>query len=617
MRLARESWWPLAPVLVLTGAALFLARDPGNGSLPWLGLGALVLLLVLFATRGAPKGLVALIPLGLLGLWCAASIAWSVEPDRSWTYANRTFVYLAFALLGAFLGAEPRRLLYGMSILLGAVCVWSLLGKVLPWLYEDYGRIARLRGPIGYWNALALLGDIALPIGLCLATRMRAAGTLLVFGWLVVIGLTYSRGGILVAVVVVALWMYLSKAWLETLSTLLAAGLPALAALAVAFSLSGLTSDGQSHVNRARDGAVFAFVVGVDAGIAVLLSRYKLPGTLFVRRLALGAIALAVVAVIAFGAVHARSAWHSFTTGTGTEISNSPGRIVASGSNFRSQWWKQAWWGFKTDPLKGTGAGSFEVTNLRYRTSSLDQTIEPHNVPLQFLSETGVIGFLLLLASIAWLVTAGRRRPGPQLALALALPAYFLHSILDFDWDFASVSIPVFLIAGALVVKPSDGSRPRSIAVATAIGVASLLFVSLIAVWLGNRWDAQAAAAVGVDNQRAITLAKRARSINPYLVDPLYQAALAESAIAHGLKNTAAKKRAYAAALGYYTKATEVQPHDAMAWYDLGWFDLYVRNCPHAAYPAVNRFTTLDGQDPKNAIYAITLKKVNSGKYKC
>ena len=30
-----------------------------------------------------------------LWIW---SIAWSIEPDRSWDYANRAFVYLAFAL---------------------------------------------------------------------------------------------------------------------------------------------------------------------------------------------------------------------------------------------------------------------------------------------------------------------------------------------------------------------------------------------------------------------------------------------------------------------------------------------------------------------------------------
>ena len=74
-------------------------------------------------------------------------MAWSLDPDRSWNYTNRTFVYLAFACLGALLGEQPRRLLYGLSVLLGVVCIWALLGKVLPWLYEDYGRVARLRAP--------------------------------------------------------------------------------------------------------------------------------------------------------------------------------------------------------------------------------------------------------------------------------------------------------------------------------------------------------------------------------------------------------------------------------------------------------------------------------------
>ena len=104
-------------------------------------------------------------PLVALAAWCALSVAWSVEPDRSWDYTNRAFVYLAFALVGAYLARDISRLLYGFSGLLGVVCVWALAGKVFPWLHEGYGRIARLSAPIGYWNALALLGDIALPIG--------------------------------------------------------------------------------------------------------------------------------------------------------------------------------------------------------------------------------------------------------------------------------------------------------------------------------------------------------------------------------------------------------------------------------------------------------------------
>ena len=70
-------------------------------------------------------------------------------------------------------------------------------------------------------------------------------------------------------------------------------------------------------------------------------------------------------------------------------------------------WWKQAWDGWEERPVVGTGAGSFALTNLRYRTTFLDQATEPHNVPLQFLSETGVVGLALLATAFASLIVAG------------------------------------------------------------------------------------------------------------------------------------------------------------------------------------------------------------------
>ena len=177
-----------------------------------------------------------MLPLAGLAVWCAASIAWSIEADRSWDYANRTFIYLVFALVGTYLAGRIGQLAIGFAALLAAVCVWSLAAKVVPALHEDYGRIARLVGPVGYWNALALLGDIALPIGLWLAGRSRIAGTLLVYGWLVAIVLTYSRSGVAIAGLAVAGWIVLSRLWIEAMTTLVAAGVPAAGVLGLASS---------------------------------------------------------------------------------------------------------------------------------------------------------------------------------------------------------------------------------------------------------------------------------------------------------------------------------------------------------------------------------------------
>jgi hypothetical protein len=603
MRAAAQRWSPLVAALGLTAGALFFGGGSGDGSLPWLGGAAILVALVLAATRPVPGGLFPLLPLALLAAWCAASVAWSIQPDRSWAYANRTFVYFAFALLGVFVADRLKELMVGLAALLGAVCAWSLAGKALPWLYDDYERIARLRAPVGYWNALALLGAVALPIGLCLATRRRVPGTLLVYGWIVAIALTYSRGGVVVAIVVVAAWALLSRAWSEALGTLVAAGIPAAIVIAVAFLLDGVTSDGQSHSTRVTDGASFGVVALAGLGLAAVLGRVPPPEpTAAVRRAAVALVAVVAVAAIVVGATQAGSWWDSFTSPTVAELSNDKSRFADTGSNYRWIWWKQAWHAWEEHPAAGTGAGSFKFTNRRYRTSSVDATTEPHSLPVQFLTETGLVGAALFVVAMGWLVVAARRRPGPQLALALALPAYLLHGLVDVGWDFAAVSAPVFLAAGAVAARPERARRLSASAVLASAGVALAVVCSLFAVWLGNRWTREATEVAYTRPAHAVDLAKRARSLNPFSVDALFAQADAELL-----------RRDPAAALGLLQEATRVQPENAEAWFALGEFDLVVRKCPRAALPKLDRFTQLDPQNSGNKEYDRALALVNSG----
>src|SRR5438067_413714 len=367
MRAARELWSPLGAALVLSAAALFFGGASGNSTLPWIGGAAILLAAGFGATRGLPGGGVMLLPLVALALWCAASVAWSIEPDRSWDYANRTVVYAAFAIVGAFIADRTRELAVGLCALLGAVCAWSLAGKVFPWLYEDYGRIARLRGPIGYWNALALLGDIALPLGLWLATRRRDAGALLVYGWAVALALTYSRGGIAVACVVVAAWLVLSGFWLQGVATLVSAGVPAAVVVGIAFALNGITGDGASHSTRVRDGLLFGAALVVGAAVTAALSRIPPPEpTRAVRRASIAFVIAAAAAVCLVGGFHARTWWDQFTAPAASEVTQGPARLTEASSNHRWIGWKEAWRGFTGHELKGTGAGSLEFTNRRY-----------------------------------------------------------------------------------------------------------------------------------------------------------------------------------------------------------------------------------------------------------
>jgi len=602
---------PLIIALAISAAAAFFGGGASTRTLPWVGGAAVVAVAALVVVRGLPRGWPALVPLVALALWCALSIGWSDLGDRSWDYANRTLVYAAFAALGLFLADRTRGLATGLAAVLGAVAVWSLAGKALPWLYDDYGRIARLRAPVGIWNQLALLGDYALPLALWLAWRRRVLGALLAYAWLVAVVLTYSRGGVLVAAAVVVAWIVLSRRWVEAGATLLAAGVPAAGVVAVALVLPGVTDDGQPHATRVRDGAVFALVLLAGAAVAAVVARVPLPErTPALRRAAL--IAAVVVGAVAVSAVAVRapSFWRDFTSATETQLPNTSARFAAAGSNHRWVWWKQAWEGWEERPLVGTGAGSFALTNLRYRTTFLDQATEPHNVPLQFLSETGLVGLGLLLAALGLLIAAGWRRQGHELALSLLLPAFVLHALLEIDWDFLAVAAPAFLAAGALAGRPGAVTRRLSRFAAIAAAGAALAAVSSLALpWLGDRWTRQAEdAALGGRPAKAVALAKRARAVDPVSIEPLFAQALAEETRGN---------LGRAAAL--FGRATEVQPRNPQPWGWLGRLELDA-GCARAALTHLERYVALDPQARPEAAAADkdrALALVNSGKPRC
>ena len=108
--------------------------------------------------------------------WNGVTILWSAAPDRSWEYFNRGLVYLAFAVVGSVRRVGRRaahRRLAARRADRRRPASGRLAGKAVPALYGDYGRLARLRSPVGYWNALALVVVFGLPLALWAATRPR------------------------------------------------------------------------------------------------------------------------------------------------------------------------------------------------------------------------------------------------------------------------------------------------------------------------------------------------------------------------------------------------------------------------------------------------------------
>ena len=180
---------------------------------------------------------------------------------------NQGLVYAAFAVLGvAPASTGPRALRLVALVLagsLGAAVLWALAGKAIPALFPDGGRAARLRDPIGYWNALALAANALLVLGLWLAARpiarpARLVGIVLAYAAVVATLLAVSRTGLLGAIVAVALWLVLSGDRVERALLALAATVPAVVVAAWAFTRPGLVEDGQAHADRVAAGACSA-----------------------------------------------------------------------------------------------------------------------------------------------------------------------------------------------------------------------------------------------------------------------------------------------------------------------------------------------------------------------
>src|SRR5712691_7487311 len=117
VRAAGERFAPAFAAATACFSAFFFGGGFNDDALVWIGAIALVGAAVLVATRPLPRlDAPARLFLGsLLGLaiWIGASTWWSISPDRSWGYTNRTLVYLGFAVVGLLLPRAPARLAAG------------------------------------------------------------------------------------------------------------------------------------------------------------------------------------------------------------------------------------------------------------------------------------------------------------------------------------------------------------------------------------------------------------------------------------------------------------------------------------------------------------------------
>lgn len=566
--------------------------------------------LTLATSRGAIAGL------GLLAafvIWSAVTVLWSVAPNPTWIEFNRGLTYvlvLGLAMvLGSSLRRAPERIADGFLLIALAMTAYALGQKLLPGLHvsgvfdlNQTGSFPRLQEPLGYWNALALFIAYGTPIALARAAdrdrsrRARSAALVAVPLMLLTIGLTYSRGGLIALVVGLAAGIALSGARLRLIMWLGAAVLAALPPLIFGLTNHALSSANVSLGSREGPGLILLVVVLLSSG-ALLAGGQRLRDVeerthvgperaRRIGRLLLGLVG--VVAVIALLGVTFSSrgltgtvshAWKSFTA-TRVTSTNDSQRLLSASSENRWVWWKEAAGAFSDRPIAGWGAGSFGVVHLLYRRDRLSVN-QPHSVPLQFLSETGLIGTVLATLGFGLLLRAATRRvregpPGRERLLTSALFAavvmFAVHSLYDWDWDIPAMTLPAMAFLGVLCGSArrqratGPGFIVRGLALAALTIFACTFAISAALPSLAQSKAAHAlveAAGSPADVQRAQATAELASRL-----DPLSDAGLLVEATIAARRGQLQKLR------DLLITATHRNPTDISAWFQLAFAEL-------------------------------------------
>ncbi|HEY8467444.1 MAG TPA: O-antigen ligase family protein [Solirubrobacterales bacterium] len=536
------AWW-----LVLLGAAV--------GALP--------------VTRVTRAGWIALGLLAALALWTGFGFLWTESSERTAAELARVLTLLGvFALATLAQGRDAlRRTAVGVGAAIAAVAALALLSRLRPeWFPESAtGELLRssswrLNYPLGYWNGLAGLIAVGMPLVLWTAAHARSlVGQALAAAALPVMAtaafFTFSRGGTAAAVLAVCVLLLLHPRRVELA---IAAIVPVAASVALVLAAAqrdALEDEPASALAASQADSLLVVTVIVcvlaalaQLGLATARRRGVIPPLAVPRRPALVATGIAAL-LFCVGALaadlpgYADDRWEQFKAGGGT--GSGAERFTSESGNGRYEYWSAAVDAGRSDPLVGIGPGTFEYWWAR--TATVPGFVrDAHSLYLETFGELGVVGLLLLTAFLAVAlgavaVRAARRgsleRNSLLAAAAGSVAAFCFAAQFDWVWELTVIPVAVLLVVAA-ALGPAGESRRRETsrfqrvrlplpARVALVGMAAVAIV-LIALPLGTNAflrESQRAAQAG-DLDDALASARSAVRLQPHAATPRLQEAL-------------------------------------------------------------------------------------------
>lgn len=601
-----------------------------------VGMLALALGLVL-ADPARPRLLPALAVGGLVGLWGWSwlSSTWAESADNALVSAGRWALYAAMLMAMLLLMRTRRDRWVPLSFAAAGVVAIGLYVLLHLLLGGGEGLFlgGRLQDPLGYVNGQA--GYFLLGFWPCVAVAEQVRNKLLA-------GLAAG------AAVVLASLMFLSEtrgvlpgfAVSAVIMLLVVPGRPRRiwVLLAVGIGVAVISRpllDVYQHLprggaeadpERVKDAARAIVVAGLVVAAAwaaarLLFGRVAATGTGVRKALWWADGALAIVALIAaltsltIAIGHPiRRIHQQYDDFINLRVQNTSQTRFLSGGGHRYDYWRIAWLEFKGEPWRGLGAGNYDRRYFLERRTDEDIR-QPHSLPLQALSELGVVGGLALLAFVG-AVLAGlwriARRGRESIALRMlavaaggAFVAWLMHTSVDWLHIIPGVT-GVALCAAAALLAPWSRRPPErrlgtwrvvAVLVAAVAIIAAADSVGRIAA--ADKYRSDASDKLRSDPVEALKLANRSLALNGQSLP-----AVVVKAAAYARLND------YRDARAALLEGIRLEPNNAVTWALLG--DLAVRRGDfRAARRAYRRASRLDprndllrslANDPRSAL---------------
>ncbi len=568
----------LAPVLYLAlrggGYDTIIYSEAGLAAWWIVLLGALAGVLPL-----SRFGRLAWVSAGLLAaftFWTGLASGWSSSAEQTIAQLGRDATYLGFLVLGLCVVRRDtiRTLVTGMAAAFGIVGLLAVLSRLYPGAFpadalaQFFGTTQnRLNYPLNYADGTGNFLAIGLPLLLAVATRARrlpgqALGAAAIPVSVLGVVMTASRGGILTAIVGIAVFYLLAPDRLPKLATGLVTAAGSAILVGGLLHRSGLREGLSTSTAVTQRHQEMLLLVVVSVGVALLqvaiglAARYAIrPPELRIGRRQAGSATIAVLVVGVIIAVAAgvpgqlRHDWNTFksTDTTGVVQGNTLSRIGTFNGSNRYQYWQTAAKAFRSKPLIGIGPGTFQFYWAQH--APLYQYIRnAHSLYLETLAETGIIGFLLIAALLLALLGAGvaralRAPPLARVSLAAAtatLFAFCASAAYDWMWQLPCAPVAALLLGAGIVMyrgaaperepgETADGPRwvrdwlPRGLLAGT--GVAALIAIAIPFAMTSAIRSSQSA--VGAGNLKAaLNDALTAQRLEPYAASPRLQRAL-------------------------------------------------------------------------------------------